>query len=114
MRTPCSLSSSGTSAAGSPYAKPGVYTVSIGGDEHRIGLRPVHPTQHELYLGFAIGYCRFIGRIGELEAMQAFWPDSKGKFPFEVGCDLAVHQLQPRLDIELTPREVPKWLRQWE
>jgi hypothetical protein len=44
----------------------------------------------KLHLGFAKGYCRHIGRAGELEAMQAFWPDSNGKFPFDVGCDLAV------------------------
>ncbi|MDB5310878.1 MAG: hypothetical protein JWO38_5080, partial [Gemmataceae bacterium] len=58
--------------------------------------------------------CRYIGRIGALEAVQAFWPDDNGKFPFEVDCELAVYQLQPRLDIGLTPREVRKWQRQWE
>jgi hypothetical protein len=100
--------------AGRSYAEPGVYTVSIGGDEHRVGCRRVHPTQHPLYLGFAMAYCSSIGRIGELEAMQTFWPDAAGKFPFEVGCDLEVDQLQPRLDIGLTPREVREWQRQWE
>jgi hypothetical protein len=99
---------------GQSYAEPGLYTVGIGDDEHRVGFRRVHPTQHELYLGFAMGYCRYIGRIGELEAVQAFWPDRAGKFPFEVGCDLEVYQLQPRLDIGLTPREVQRWQRQWE
>jgi hypothetical protein len=100
--------------ANQSFAEPGVYTVRIDGDEHRVGFRRVHPTQHELYLGFAMGYCRHIGRIGELEAMQVFWPDSDGKFPFEVGCDPAVSQLQPRLDIGLTPREVRQFQRQWE
>jgi hypothetical protein len=83
----------------------------IGGDEHQVGFRRVHPTQHEFYLGFAMGYCRSIGRSGELEAMQAFWPDSHGNFPFEVGCDLAVYQLQPRLVIGPTPREVQRSLK---
>ncbi len=96
------------------YAEPGVATVSIGGDHHRVGFRRVHPTQHQLYLGFAMGYSRYIGRIGQLEAMQAFWPDDTGKFPFEVGCHLDVYQLQPRLDIGLTPREARKWRRHWE
>jgi hypothetical protein len=91
-----------------------VYTVSLGGDEHRVGFRRVHPTQHPLYLGFAMGFMTNIGRIGELEAVQAFWPDAAGKFPFEVGCDLGVYQLQPRLDIGLSPREVRRWQRQWE
>jgi hypothetical protein len=80
------------------FAEPGVCTVSIGGDEHRVrnGVLPVHWPHREL------------------EAVQAFWPDDAGKFPFEVGCDLDVYQLQPRLDIGLTPRELRKWRRQWE
>lgn len=100
--------------AGRSYAEPGVHTIRISGDEHRVGFRPVHPMQHELYLGFAMGYCRHIGRWGELQAVQAFWPDSSGRFPFEVGCDLAVYRLQPRLDIGLTPQELRRWHRQWE
>jgi hypothetical protein len=94
--------------AGRSYAEPSVHTVTIGGDEHRVAFRRVHPAQHELYLGFAMGYCRYIGRIGKLEAMQAFWPDRTGRFPFEVECELDVCQLQPRLDIGLTPRELRK------
>ena len=100
--------------AGRSYAEPGIYTINLGGDEHRVGFRRVHPTQHALYLGFAMGFMTNIGRIGELEAMQAFWPDSAGKFPFEVGCNLAVYELQPRLDIGLTPREVRNFQRQFE
>ena len=100
--------------AGHSVAEPGVYTVNLGGDKHRIGFRRVHPTQHELYLGFAMGFLTNIGRIGELEAVQAFWPDSTGKFPFEVGCDRGVYELQPRLDIGLTPREIRRFRRQFE
>jgi hypothetical protein len=100
--------------AGRSFAEAGVHTVSLGGDEHRVGFRRVHPTQHPPYLGFAMGFLTNIGRIGELEAVQAFWPDEAGKFPFEVGCDLAVCELQPRLDIGLTPREVRRFQRQFE
>ena len=99
---------------GRSFAEPGVQTITLHGGAHRVGVRRVHPTQHPLYLGFAMGYCRYTGRIGELEAVQAFWPDSSGKFPFEVGCDLAVYQLQPRLDIGLTAGEVRQFERQWE
>ena len=67
-----------------------------------------------MYLGFAMGFLTNIGRIGELQAMQAFWPDRSAKFPFDVGCDLAVYRLQPRLDIPLTPREVRRFARQFE
>jgi hypothetical protein len=61
-----------------------------------------------------MGFMTNIGRIGQLDAMQAFWPDSAGKFPFEVGCDLAVYELQPRLDIGLTPREERRFRRRFE
>lgn len=99
---------------GRSYAEPGVYTVSTGADDRTIGCRRVHPTQHALYLGFAMGYCRDTGRTGELEAIQVFWPDADRKFPFEVGCDWQVYQLQPRLDIGLTSQELRRWRRQWE
>src|SRR5262249_8350709 len=91
--------------AGQSYAEPGISTVNLGGVDHAIGFRPVHPTQHPLYLGFAMGFMTNIGRIGELQAMQVFWPDSTGKFPFEAGCELAGYQLQPRHDIGPSPRE---------
>lgn len=100
--------------AGGSYSDPAVYTIRLDGDEHLIGIRCVHPTQHPLYLGFAMGYMTSIGRIGELVAVQAFWPDSKGRFPFEAGCDLDVYDLQPRLDVALSPREIQQWQRQWE
>ena len=100
--------------AGHSYAEPGVDNIRLGGDDHRVGFRRVHPTQHELYLGFALGFLSNIGRMGQLRAMQAFWPDRAGKFPFEVGCDWTVYQLQPRLDIGLSPREVREWRRRWE
>jgi hypothetical protein len=91
---------------GKSYPDPGIYTVTIGDIEHRVGFRRVNPTQHQLYLGFAMGFLTNIRRMGELEAVQAFWPDRAGKFPFEPGCSESVYQLQPRLDIGLTPREV--------
>ena len=100
--------------AGRTFSEPGVYTVNVGGEDHKVGIRRVHTTQHPLYLGFAMGFLANVGRIGELQAMQAFWPDRDGKFPFDVGSDLAVYQLQPRLDIGLSPREVRRFQRQFE
>lgn len=99
--------------AGHSFAQSGTYTVALA-DEHQVGIRRVHPSQHPLYLGFAMGYCRYLGRAGELEAVQAFWPDTRGKFPFDVGCHYEVFRLQPRLDIALTPSEIRKFERQWE
>jgi hypothetical protein len=99
---------------GQSFAQAGAQTLAIGGSDHRVGFRAVHPTQHPLYLGFAMGHCWHIGRMGELQAVQVFWPDSAGKFPFEVGCDLDVFRLQPRLDIPLTPSEIRRFERLWE
>jgi hypothetical protein len=65
-------------------------------------------------MGFAMGFLTSNGHMGELQAMQAFWPDRSGRFPFEVGCDWPVYELQPRLDHSLSPKEVREWRRQWE
>ena len=75
-------------------------------DGFPIGVRPVDVSQHQIYLGYAMGFCREIGRIGELRTMQLFWPDVNGRFPFEANCDLDVYNRQPRLDIPLTPSEL--------
>lgn len=99
--------------AGENFASAEVRTVRIGDADHRIGLRRVDPTRHPLYLGYAMGYCRYIGRWGELEAMQVFWPDSRGKFPFEAGFDSDISDLQPRLDIPLTQDEIDEFERQF-
>ena len=91
-----------------------IRTVRIVDTDHRVGFRKVHPTQHPLYLGYAMGYCRHIGRWGELEAMQVFWPDSRGKFPFEAGFASELSDAQPRLDIPLTQDEIEEFERQFE
>jgi hypothetical protein len=62
-----------------------------------IATRPVHGTQHEFYLGYAMGYCREHGRPGGLQAVEVFWPDAEGRFPFRPGCDERVWAAQPRL-----------------
>ena len=90
--------------AGRSHAQPDVYTVAMA-EDHRVGIRRAHPTQHQLYLGYAMGYSRYLGRIGELEAAQVFWPDSGARFLFDVGCDLGPYRCQPRLDIAV-PRAV--------
>lgn len=99
--------------AGRSFADPGVHGIRFGDEVRRVGFRRVHPTQHAPHLGFAMGFLTGIGRIGELEAVQVFWPDVEGRFPFDVGCDLAVFELQPRLDVGLTPREVRTFRRRF-
>jgi hypothetical protein len=71
-----------------------------------VGIRLVHSTQHEFYLGFAMGYCSSQGRTGGLQAVQVFWPDKHGRLPFRPGCDERVWAAQPRLDQALGPIEL--------
>lgn len=78
-----------------------------------IATRRVHATQHELYLGFAMGFLTNIGRMGELEAVQVFSPDTHGVYPFQTNCSMPVYESQPRLDIGLTKSELAAWRRQW-
>lgn len=99
---------------GRSFVEPGIHPVTVDNQARRIGCRPVDPTQHPLYLGFAMGYCRFRKTIGALKAVQAFWPDGDGRFPFDVGCDDEACRLQPRLDIALTASEQARFKRQWE
>ena len=68
-----------------------------------LATRRVHPSQHEFYLGYAMGYCTSKGRLGQLEALQLFWPDNSGRFPFDPGCDDNVWSAQPRLDQPVLP-----------
>jgi hypothetical protein len=91
-----------------------IRSIQIGETDHRIGLRKVDATKLPLYFGYAMGYCRHMGRIGQLEAMQIFWPDARNVFPFETGFASELSDLQPRLDFPLTPREVAEFERQFE
>ncbi|MGN6369424.1 MAG: DUF4262 domain-containing protein [Phycisphaerae bacterium] len=86
---------------GTPFTDRSTHTLP--GFHIPLATRRVHPSQHEHYLGYAMGYCRSKGRIGQLEALQVFWPDPTGLFPFDRGCDDTVWSAQPRLDQPLMP-----------
>jgi len=90
--------------AGRSFAEPATYDDVLA--EGAIATRRVHPSQHELHLGYATGYCRERGRTGELEAMQVLWPDTADRFPFQPGCDEETYALQPRLDLPVWPDEL--------
>jgi len=100
--------------AGERFTSAEIRTIHIGTTVHRIVLRRVDPTQHQFYLGYAMGYCRHIGRWGELYAMQIFWPDGRGKFPFDAGFDCQLSDLQPRLDVPKSRAEIEEFERQFE
>ena len=89
-------------ASGSRLSTPTEYDVL---DGFPIGTRPVDISHHETYLGYAMGYVRRIGRIGDLTAIQIYVPDIDGTYPYQPGCAEPVYRSQPRLDIPLTPSE---------
>ena len=60
-------------------------------------FRAVHPSQVREYLGMAIWYKRFRKRSDDLSAIQLFWPDQQGQFPWDAGCNAKVSELQPLL-----------------
>ena len=99
---------------GRRYVEPGIFAMKLGEVQHQIGFRRVDSTQHPLYLGFVMGFLTNFGRIGDLEAIQVFWPDSDGKFPFEKECNPSVWELQPLLARTLTPREIRDFERRWK
>jgi hypothetical protein len=92
---------------GGSYREPGTYAGVLQADA-RVGVRRVHPTQ-SFALRLARSYLREICRREELEAIQVFWPDEAGKFPYEDGCDLEVSRCQPRLDVVFL-----QFTKQWE
>ena len=103
----------GCIADGERLSESSRFEKTIDDDHLLIGFRNVHPTQQPLYLGYAMSFCRRIGRIDELKAMQIFWSDASGIFPFEAGCDIEVEQLQPRLDIPLSQEEIEAFEREY-
>jgi hypothetical protein len=96
---------------GQSFAAPGNYEGVL--VDLPIAVRPVHRSQHELYLGFAMGHCRYTGNPGGLLAVQVFWPDKAGKFPFDAGCDQVARTLQPRLDLAAPESEVRAFRRKF-
>jgi hypothetical protein len=66
--------------AGSRFEVPGGLVMVIGA---------VHPSQHEVYLGYAMAHAR--RHRTTLQALQVFWPDEAGRLP-----------PQPRLELPRT------------
>ncbi|HKB06066.1 MAG TPA: DUF4262 domain-containing protein, partial [Gemmataceae bacterium] len=62
---------------GRTFASPGRYEGVL--IDLPVATRRVHPRQQELYLGYAMGHCRYMGSRGGLIAVQVFWPDKAGR-----------------------------------
>lgn len=95
---------------GQSFAAPEAYEGVLDGSQ--IAVRKVHSTHHELYLGYAMGHSRHMN-LGGLEAVQVFWPDKQGRFPFQANCDLDVYRSQPRLDLAVPPSELRAFRRRF-
>lgn len=62
--------------------------------DRRIAMRAIHPDHHPGYLGTA----RWFYEQHPFPALQAFWPDASGRYPWDQGCEPGVAACQPRLD----------------
>jgi hypothetical protein len=97
---------------GTSFAEEATYPGIIAG-EFPVGVRRVHLSQHPVYLGYAMGYCRYIGRAGQLSAVQIFWPDDNGKLPWDANSDAEIAARQPHLDVPLTQTERKEFERRF-
>ncbi len=83
-------------AEGRSFTLPGIYDDILDGVP--FAIRAIHQSHHDDYLGHALcHYCRKRDD-SELAAVQLFWPDNAGRFPFDLDCDPDVADRQPRLD----------------
>lgn len=95
--------------SGESFRTGSVQTVKLGG--FPVAFRGVHPSQIQIYLGYAMGHHRLLRVQGPLEALQLLWPDPTGRVPFMAGCDSNVCWLQPSLHLAVTPSELRAFRR---
>jgi hypothetical protein len=93
---------------GHPFSAGHTYSGLL--DGYDVAVRPVHPTQHLLHLGYAIAFYRRLQKRDLLTAIQVFWPDKAGKFPFELECDPRAAARQPRMELAVPPSELKAFM----
>lgn len=72
-----------------------------------LAVRAVAPRWVQPFLGNAAWHCR----RPELPALQVFWPDARGRFPWEPGCDPAWRDDQPYLAASAVQDALPEpWI----
>lgn len=79
---------------------------------YAVDFRPVDRSHIETRLGYAMAFYR--SNPSALTALQLFWPDKRGRFPFELECDPDVARVQPRLEIPLTKSEVRAFRQKYD
>jgi hypothetical protein len=92
---------------GTRYATPALYCDLLSAP---MALRSVHPTQHMFYFADTLEFYRLRGGSAEFSAVQLFWSDAGGLFPFDAACEPRVLDAQPRLYIAKTPREIQSFI----
>jgi hypothetical protein len=81
--------------AGRSFREDGLYEEII--ERFACALKPVKDDQFPTYLGYALWHNRVSGWVDPFSCMQLFWPDKRGLFPWQEGCDPGAAQLQPNL-----------------
>jgi hypothetical protein len=74
----------------------------------RLAFRPVTPEHFPVYFSHA---SQLYGP--DFAALQAYWPDQAGRFPWDPSCDPHVASVQPRLDHPWPFRGEPVTRRAW-
>ena len=97
--------------AGARFAVGRTYSQLFEGFE--VAVRDVHQTQVAMHLGYAVSFYRLYSKPARLTAVQLYWPDKAGRFPFERGCDSDVVALQPQLDIEVPSDDFRAFMDRW-
>jgi hypothetical protein len=80
---------------GRRFEEPGLYDGLLEGFACK--FVPVAEERQPEYFGYAMWHRRYLGKIGSLRAVQCIWPDMRGLFPDEAGCDPKAIALQPWL-----------------
>ncbi len=97
--------------AGKSYASTGAYSGLL--ETAQVAIRPVHSSRHITHMGYAVAYYRRLGERERLAAVQLFWPDKAGRFPFESGCDPPTVERQPRMELGVPKSGLDAFLSKW-
>ncbi|MBS0190311.1 MAG: DUF4262 domain-containing protein [Phycisphaerales bacterium] len=66
-------------------------------EEYTVAFDVARPEQIDEYFGAGLWYRRYLRLQSLLHAVQCFWPDKSGKFPWQRECAKSVKSLQANL-----------------
>lgn len=91
---------------GANFSISGIYQLT---DDILVTTQPVNPGWHEVYLGYAMGYYRYVKKPMLLRAIQIVMPDDHGRFPDAPDCDPLTKASQPFLALPPTEQELKEF-----